>query len=79
MVDDKPTIPGSLGYHYDLCKAIFGESSEATLWLEEQVYAKGRDEMVLCHESQLIALLGYLHNKGDRKVMPPITKEKSNG
>lgn len=49
----------TLGYHYDMCKVVFGEYSKATAYLEKKIdeSPNGRDEKVIVAESQMVHLL----------------------
>lgn len=53
----------TLGYHRDMCAAVFGEDSPATKWLDEKIasHERGRDEPVVVHETQVVLLLSRIH------------------
>jgi len=59
-VDPKTT----LGYHFKMAKALFGVGSPATQFLKKKIEdsSNGENEQVVCAESQLVYLLGQLHN-----------------
>jgi hypothetical protein len=56
----------TLGYHRDMSKAFFGENSEATKFLDKKIAEspRGRDELVLADETQLVHVLIELHKNG---------------
>lgn len=65
---DRDNKPGTLGYHRAMSAVVFGEDSPATKFLDEKIAkaAHGKDEKVICHESQLILILFSLHMHGTK-------------
>lgn len=55
--------PATLGSYLKNAKAMFGEKSAATKFVQEMVdnHEKGEDEEVVAHESQFLHLLGQKH------------------
>lgn len=56
----------TLQYHLDNCRAVFGDDSRATKFLEQKIQESGADTEVLAPESQVIMLCQALH--ADRGV-----------
>jgi hypothetical protein len=58
-----PPKPDTLGFHRDMAVALLGHDSPAVIFMDEQIYkaAKGRDEIVVTPESQLIGMLITMH------------------
>ena len=54
----------TLGFHSDLTKTLLGEDSKAVAFLNQKIEQSpnGREEKVIAHESQMIALLMAIHN-----------------
>lgn len=54
--------PSTLGTYLKLTKAVFGPESNAVKFLEAEIedHEKGKDEVVIQHETQMIYLLGNL-------------------
>ena len=48
----------TLGDYHDICVILGGEDCEAVDFLKRKIAEQGRDEKVLAHESQMLALLG---------------------
>lgn len=57
----------TLGDYRAMAKLLFGEDSEATKFLEKKIAEQGANEEVVAHESQMMILLGTLHEKKDEK------------
>lgn len=53
----------TLGYHHTLSKAVFGEDSPATKFLEDKAskVSKGMNEVVIMPEEQMVYLLSTIH------------------
>ena len=65
MMDDIAKT-ATLGYHRDMCAALFGADSRATAFLDEKIKTAphGRDELVLADESQVVMLCIALNETG---------------
>lgn len=59
----------TLGNWLELCKDFFGESSDATTYIEEKIMRSphGANEEVLADESQVLAVLSDMHLKWWKK------------
>lgn len=55
----------TLGEYRDFCVTVAGEDSPATKFFDDKIKqgGKGRDELVIAHESQMLALIGSLLKK----------------
>ena len=53
----------TLGNYLILCKAVFGEDSEATAFIQERVDKSGAEDEVIQDENQMLALLVELHSR----------------
>lgn len=59
--------PNTLGTYLKNCKAMFGEDSNAVKFLQDKVDEQGEDEEVIMHETQMLYLLGTLHNRKEKE------------
>ena len=59
----------TLGSHFQMSRAVFGEQSEATKWLIKKAKESPNhfQEKVVVDESQVASLLGEMHIKGTKK------------
>ena len=55
-------LPSTLGSYLILCKAIFGENSTQTKFIQSKIAesSDGENEEVIAHETQMVYLLGNM-------------------
>ena len=60
--------PSTLGNWHAMTKAVFGEDSPATLFLQDKIDKQGSDEEVIADEGQLLHALYIIHR--DKRYPP---------
>jgi hypothetical protein len=66
--------PDTLGYHYLMCCAVFGEEGKAAQFLAEKAERapNGFDERVIVEESMMVSLLGAIEFGAEEADVTPI-------